>query len=254
MKLSLRVSALAAGLVLAALAVRGNTAIQPAPRDPKIPPADPHWFERHEGFVAVARQGRANVLFLGDSITDFWRDPEPLRGGKAVWDAELAPLGAVNFGIGGDRTQHLLWRMQHGELDGLHPKAVVLLIGTNNLGFERDRPTVRRNTTVEAIAGVVAVVRHLRTKLPDTPILLMALLPRGEKDDPIREQVRAVNATIIRMDDGRWIRVIDIGPRFLRPDGTIAKDLLPDLLHPSEKGYKVWAAALKQPLAQLLKS
>jgi arylsulfatase A-like enzyme/lysophospholipase L1-like esterase len=238
----------------AALAVHGNTAVQPVPRDPKALPPDPHWMERHESFVEIAKRDRVDVLFLGDSITDFWRCTDKLRGGKAVWDANFAPLNAANFGIGADRTQHLLWRMQHGELDGIKPKAIVLLIGTNNIGFERDRPTVPRNTPAEAVEGVTAVVKCLRAKLPDSRILLMALFPRGEKADPIRDQVREVNAVIARLDDGTFVRFLDVGAKFLQADGTISKELMPDLLHPSEKGYEVWAAAIKEPLAEFLKS
>lgn len=224
-----------------------NTATTPVPRDPLANPPDPHWMERHEGFVARAHRGSIPVLFLGDSITDFWASADPHRGGKSVWERELAPLGAVNFGIGADRTQHVLWRIEHGELEGISPRTVVLLIGTNNLGFERDHPAVRRNTTAEAIAGITAVVTELRSRLPASKLILMGLLPRGERNDPIRQQIAATNAALLRLaktDPGR-IEWLDLGPSFLRPDGSVDPDLLPDLLHPSVQGYAIWASALR---------
>jgi lysophospholipase L1-like esterase len=154
-----------AALTLAALPVAANTAVQPAPRDAA-------WLKRHEGFVAEAARGGVDVLFLGDSITDGWRRPGP-NGGKAVWDREIAPLRAANFGIGGDRTQHVLWRIEHGTLEGLRPKVVVLMIGTNNTGFERDS-TTPRNTPAETVAGVQALLGQLRRRLPEARVLLLA--------------------------------------------------------------------------------
>lgn len=235
---------LAYALVLAisasAFAAEGNTAIQPVRRDGA-------WVKRHEGFVEIAKAGNVEVLFLGDSIVDFWR-----KAGKALWDAHFAPLPAANFGISGDRTQHLLWRLQNGELDGIKPRVVVLMIGTNNIGLERDKVTPR-NTVAEAVAGVTAVVQELRTKLPETKILLLAILPRGEKDSPARGYISQVNVEIAKLDDGASVRFLDIGQKFLWPDGSMSRDLVPDLSHPSEAGYAIWAAAIKEPLAELLK-
>ena len=210
--------------------------------------------DRHKDFVDLAKKGGIDVLFLGDSITDYWRSADKLKGGKAVWDAQFAPLHAANFGIGGDRTQHVLWRIENGELDSLRPKAVVLLIGTNNTGYERDRPTIPRNATAETIAGITAVVHRLKEKLPDARILLLAIFPRGQKNDPIRNQVKEVNAGIAQLSDGRNVRFLDIGARFLEPDGSLSAEVMPDLLHPSEKGYSIWAAAIKEPLNELLTS
>lgn len=230
---------LAAGLA-SVLAAENNTAIQPVPREGG-------WMKRHEGFVEIARAGGVDVLFLGDSITDFWR-----TAGKALWEEHFAPLHAANFGISADRTQHVLWRIQHGELAGIKPRVVVLLIGTNNTGLERGS-TTRRNTVAEAAEGVTAVVNGLRAALPETKILLLAIFPRGEKDSPERAEVREVNALIAKLEDGKFVRYLDIGPKFLWPDGTLPKDFMPDLLHPSEIGYAIWAAAIKAPLAEMLK-
>lgn len=229
----------------AGVSFAGNTAIEPMPRDAK-------WLERHEAFSRRAKQGGADVLFLGDSITDFWRDENywnkdyPYRAGRAVWDANFSPLHALNFGIGADRTQHLLWRIQHGELAGLAPKVVVLLIGTNNVGLSR-------NTTDETIQGINAVVTNLRALQPNSRILLLGLLPRGPADDPLRPKLRAINAAIALLDDGQSIRYLEFGDRFLSPDRSIRPELMPDRLHPSEAGYQLWADAIKEPLARLLK-
>ena len=218
-----------------------NSALRSGPRDP-------NWVKRHEGFVAIAKQGGVDVLFLGDSITDFWRNR-----GKAVWEKNYGAMHAANFGISGDRTQHVLWRMANGELDGLAPRVVVLMIGTNNTGFEADKVTPR-NTPAEAAEGVKAIVRGLRTKFPATKILLLAVFPRGEKpDNPQRLQVAAITAIIANLADGRTVRYLDLGPKFLAADGTLPKDLMPDFLHPNEKGYILWADAIREPLAELLK-
>jgi lysophospholipase L1-like esterase len=227
-------------LVLSALTVAAeNTAIQPAPRDA-------NWVKRHEGFVAQAKQGGIEVLFLGDSITDGWRSK-----GKAVWEKQYAPRQAANFGIGGDRTQHVLWRMEHGELDGIKPKAVVLMIGTNNTGKDQDGKP--RNTTPEIVEGVTAIVQGLRAKLPQSKILLLAVFPRGEKDTPIRDQLKEINTALAKLDDGKMVKFLDIGPKFLEPDGTLSKDIMPDLLHPNEKGYQIWADAIESTLTDLVK-
>jgi lysophospholipase L1-like esterase len=232
-------------LVFGSLA-QANTAIEPAPRDEA-------WLKRHEGFVELAKQGGIDVLFLGDSITDFWRSDNPEQGGKPVWDREFAPLHAANFGISADRTQHVLWRLDHGEVDGIKPKALVLLIGTNNTGYERGT-TTPRNTPAETIEGVTAVVRKLRAKLPDTKILLLAIFPRNEKpDDWQRTQVNEVNRAIAKLADGKMVRFLDINAKFLAADGSLPKEIMPDFLHPNLKGYEIWAAAIRQPLAEMMK-
>lgn len=220
-----------------------NSAIRPEPRDAK-------WMKRHEGFVAEARKGGIDVLFLGDSITDFWRDP---KRGQPIWNREFAPLHAANFGISADRTQHLLWRVQNGEVDGIHPKVVVLMIGTNNTGFENGT-TTPRNTPEQAIEGVKAVVRELRTRLPQSKILLLAVFPRGEQPSyPQRAQIAVINREIAKLAEGKQVRFLDIGPRFLTPDGVLTKEIMPDFLHPGPKGYEIWVAAMKPTLLQMLR-
>jgi len=235
-----RLPLLAVLLATAAFAADGNTAVQPVPRDA-------NWVKRHDGFVEIAKQGGIDVLFLGDSITDFWRNR-----GLDVWNREFAPLHAANFGISADRTQHVLWRMEHGELDGLAPKVVVLLIGTNNTGVETNGSP--RNTTDEAIQGVTRVVQTLRTKLPRSKILLLGIFPRADPKGPPpgSDAIKEINAALAKLADGKAVRFLDIGSRFLGPDGTVAREIMPDLLHPNAQGYELWAAAIKQPLADML--
>jgi lysophospholipase L1-like esterase len=239
-QLSLFVACALTALLAPLSALAENTATNPVPRDAK-------WVARHEGFVNEAKQGGIDVLFVGDSITDFWRNR-----GSNVWNAYYAPLHAANFGISSDRTQHVLWRIEHGELDGIHPKAVVLMIGTNNTGKEQDKKTIR-NTPPEVIEGVTAVVRDIHAKLPETKILLLAIFPRAQPGDPFRDQIKEINAAIAKLDDGKTVTFLDIGPKFLEADGTLSKEIMPDLLHPNEKGYKIWAEAMQPTLSRLMK-
>ncbi len=241
MKIHLRSALLL--ILLVAAPVWANTAVEPAPKEA-------HWMQRHEAFVAEAKQGGIQVLFLGDSITDFWRDTNPQRGGKAVWDREYAPLHAVNFGISADRTQNVLWRLAHGEAEGYQPKVVVLMIGTNNTGLESDGTP--RNTTAETVEGVTAVVHELRARFPAAKILFLAIFPRGEKDSPQRAEVAEVNRELAKLNDGQHVFYLDIGGRFLDAEGNLPRDVMPDLLHPSLKGYEIWADAIRAPLQQLL--
>jgi lysophospholipase L1-like esterase len=167
-----------------------------------------------------------------------------------VWNQCYAPRHAANFGISGDRTQHVLWRIDNGELDGIKPKVVVLMIGTNNTGKEKDGKP--RNSVPETVAGVIALVQDIRTRLPDSKILLLGIFPRGEFDDPQRAQVALVNTVIAKLDDGKMIKYLDIGPEFLELDGTLPKSIMPDLLHPNEHGYEIWAKAMEPTLSAML--
>jgi len=230
---------LSASLPFTALA--GNSAIVPAPRT-----APTNWVARHEGFLAEAKQGKCDLVFIGDSITDGWRNR-----GLEVWNKFYAPRHALNLGIGGDRTQHVLWRIEQGELDGLKPKAVVLMIGTNNTGKEKDGTA--RNSTAEVIEGVTAVVKQIRAKLPQSRLLLLAIFPRGTIDAPQRAQIKEINTAIAKLDDGKMIKFLDIGKVFLAEDGSIPGTIMPDLLHPNEQGYQRWADAMEPTLAAMLK-
>lgn len=194
----------------------------------------------HERFVKIAQEGTAQLVFLGDSITAGW------NGKKEIWDKAFGAYKPANFGIGGDRTQHVLWRITHGELDGIKPKAVVLMIGTNNSGSD----------PAEGIAkGVTAIVETIRAKQPQSKILLLAVFPRGEKPSPNpgREKLAKVNEIIAKLDDGKNIHFLDIGAKFLQPDGSISKEIMPDFLHLSAAGYQIWADAISPKLAELMK-
>ena len=178
------------------------------------------------------------VVFMGDSITDGWRNT-----GKAVFDQFYAPLKAANFGIGGDTTQGVLWRLQNGEGAGFKPKAIMLLIGTNNSGS---------GTSAEIAEGVGAVVLQLRTSFPDAKILLLAIFPRVDKDVQ-KQLVAAANPIIAKLHDGQHVFYLDIGQKFLAADGSISRDIMNDGLHPTAKGYQIWADAVKDQLAELMK-
>jgi beta-glucosidase len=208
---------------------KGGTATRPAPREGA-------WLELHRSFLERDQKGDVDLLFLGDSITQGWNDND-------VWKRHYAPRHAANFGIGGDRTQHVLWRLQNGEVDHIRPKVVVLMIGTNNLGS---------NTPDEIAEGVSDIVKTLRKKLPETKILLLGIFPRGEKPGTIREHLTAVNAKIAQLDDGKNVKYLDIGERFLEKDGTLSKDVMPDFLHLSHKGYMIWADAIEPTLWKMM--
>ena len=168
-----------------ALFAQASTAVVPVPRDSL-------WFERHEGFSKLERPESIKVLFIGDSITDSWRHDvhKNFSRGQKYWEARIAPLGAANFGIGGDRTQHVLWRIQHGALDRISPKIIVVLIGTNNTGFEPNKYTAR-NSPLEVAEGIRSIIFEIQHRLPEGRILLLALLPRDDRGPVIREQVGA---------------------------------------------------------------
>jgi len=226
---------------LAFTALAENSAVVPTLRTTPT-----NWVARHEGFLAEAKQRKVGLVFIGDSITDGWR-----KRGLEVWNKFYEPRGALNLGIGGDRTQHVLWRIEHGELDGLKPKAVVLMIGTNNTGEEKDGSP--RNSTAETIEGVTAVVKSIRTKLPRSKLLLLAVFPRGAVDAPQRAQIKEINTAIAKLDDGKMIKFLDIEKVFLADDGSIPRAIMPDLLHPNEQGYQRWADAMEPTLAGMLK-
>ena len=225
---------------------KDNTAAKPVPRDEK-------WTKRHDGFVAMAKKGGIDLLFLGDSITDAWggEGHNPKAAGAKVFEKEFLPLKAANFGIGGDRTQHVLWRLQNGELDGIHPKVAMLMIGTNNSnGMD--------NTAEEIAAGIKAIVAEIHKKSPMTKVLVLGIFPRG-KDPSVentkkqREKLKAVNTIVAKLDDGgKTVKYLDIGDKFVQPDGMISQEIMPDSLHLSEKGYHIWADAVKGPIMEMM--
>jgi beta-glucosidase len=219
-----------------------NTAIVPAPASG----GTAAWHGRYLHYLAQAKPGSIELLFVGDSITQGWGDK-----GSNVWAKYYASRRAANFGISGDRTQHILWRMESGGLEGLKPKVVVLMIGTNNTGNEKDG-SGPRNTPEQAIAGVTGVVKGLRDRLPESKLLLLAIFPRGAPNSLQRAQVRQINQAIARLANSTKVTFLDIGDRFLAADGSIPPDVMPDGLHPAERGYRIWAEAMEPVLRKLL--
>jgi lysophospholipase L1-like esterase len=231
-------------LAFAALLTLGfaqaETAFDPAPRKKEYPwMSVAVWTQMHEGFLKRAKQGKIDLLFLGDSITQGW-------GNNAVWQKHYGGLNAANFGIGGDTTENVLWRIRNGEIEGIAPKVTVLMIGTNNFGLEGHAPN-------DVAKGVATIVETLRKKLPSTKILLLAIFPRDEKPGAdIRARIRKVNDQIATLDDKKTVRYLDLGPKLTNADGSISKEIMPDFLHLSEKGYQIWADGMDPLLKQLM--
>ena len=226
-----------------------------APKNYAITPVlHPGTEKRHESFNEISKKGEAELVFLGDSITHGWESK-----GKAVWEKYWAPLKAANFGIGGDRTEHVLWRLENGNFDGLKPKEIVIMIGTNNTGHQ-GRPQKEINNEVyqctaqQTAEGVKAIIDKLKVKCPGAKILLLAIFPRGATpEDKMRQQNEETNKIIKGFADDKTVYFMDIGPKFLAADGTLSKDIMPDLLHPNEKGYEIWAEAIQDKVKELLK-
>lgn len=217
-------------------APRPNPAVLPVPREQE---GVRKRFEQLNERVQAAR-GNVDLVFVGDSITQGWEG-----SGRNVWQKFYARRKALNLGIGGDRTEHVLWRLDHGNLDGLPPKAAVVMIGTNN--SNRDDYSAR-----EILEGVTAVVQKLREKVPSVKVLLLAIFPRGEDFNAQRGKILEVNQALRKLDDGRHVFFLDFGDRLIEPDGRIAKAIMPDYLHLTEKGYEIWAEAIESKLAGVL--
>jgi lysophospholipase L1-like esterase len=218
----------------------------------RVPPANsatipflaPFFQQKHQANLEVARKGDSDVLFMGDSITDFWRNADGAFAGKPVLDKYFGDLKVANFGIAGDTTQGVLYRLQNGEGRGFSPRAVMLMIGTNNTG---------RNSAAEIAEGVGAVVLELQKNFPQARILLLGIFPRGAADDPVRGTIAEINSIISRLHDGERVHYLDIGAKFLDGAGNIPKDVMSDALHPSGKGYEIWAEAVNDTLRKLMK-
>jgi uncharacterized protein (TIGR03067 family) len=242
-----------------------NTAVVPVPRDGK-------WMTRHESFNERAKQGDVDLVFIGDSITQGWE-----TNGKDVWKKHYRPRKAMNLGIGGDRTQHVLWRLDNGNIEGIKPKLAVIMIGTNNSNGD--------DYTADQIAeGIKAIVVKLRDKLPETKVLILGVFPRGKMSDAQlekdvtkggkqkleggelaekiaagrkytkkqREKIADYNKSVAQLADNKSIYYLDIGPNFLDADGVIADDIMYDHLHLTPKGYQIWADAIEPQIKELM--
>jgi lysophospholipase L1-like esterase len=210
------------------------------------------FIKMHESFLARGKAGPIGVLFLGDSITQGWTKA------PHVWEHYYGKWQPANFGIGGDQTQHVIWRIENGELDGIKPKVAVLMLGTNNTGGG--------HTAEEITAADKKIVQMIRAKLPETKILVLGIFPRGPRKnqqgivtDTVAadatkrmEIIRAVNAELAKLDDGKTIRYLDITAKFLGDDGKIPSIIMPDQLHPNAAGYQLWAEAMQPLLTEMM--
>lgn len=205
------------------------------------------WMKRHAACVALMKERQPDLVFLGDSITHFWGgEPRDARQrGADEWSRYYAKRNVVNLGYGWDRTENVLWRLRHGEFEGVSPKVVVLMIGTNNLGL---------NKPDEIAAGIRAICEEIGGRSPKTKILLLAVFPRGPKPDAMRAKVGELNTLIAKFDGQLGATFLDLGEKFLNPDGTISPEIMNDYLHPTAKGYAIWAEAMEPTLKKLLES
>ncbi len=240
---------IACSLALMSFAVAQDTsrslALTPVPHPGKE--------KSHESFNQVSEKGEAQLVFLGDSITAGWNGK-----GKEAWAKYWAPMKAANFGIGGDRTEHILWRLQNGNYDGLKPKLTVLMIGTNNTGHE-GRPmkehggVTYQSSAKETAAGIEAIIDLLKKKQPEMKILLLAIFPRGADDkDAKRQKNQAANQIVAKLADGETVFFMDINDKLLKKDGTLSKKIMPDLLHPNADGYEIWSKAIEGKVKELM--
>lgn len=226
--------ALVATIYAASFAADELVTTTPTPRP------DDWWQRRHQKINDRAKRGDVDLILIGDSITEGWGGEEV----RELWEKFYGSRKVMNAGIGGDRTQHVLWRLDNGNVDGIKPKLAVVMIGTNNSGDD---------TADDIAAGITAIVEKLRAKLPDTKILLLGIFPRGENNDDERRKVNAAtNKTIQSLDDGKSAFYLDISDKFLSEDGTLAREIMPDLLHLSKQGYEIWGEAIEPKVAEAL--
>jgi len=203
---------------------------------------------RHEGFVEIAKKGNIDLLLEGDSITDWWVQGD---ANKAMFDKYFGDYWTANFAIAGDTTQGVCWGLKNGEGQGFEPKAIMLMIGTNNTGGTNNAGTM---TAAEVAEGIGAVVLEMRSDFPQAKILLLAVFPRGVPGDSVRDKIAEINQIIAKLDDQRHVFFMDIGSKFLDDKGYFLPDAFrPDNLHPQAKGYDIWGAAVKDKLAELMK-
>lgn len=244
----MRLSWLRRWMTIAALSAAWTLVAQTPPTAP-IPQDRPRFFELHASFLERAKAGPVDLLFLGDSITYGWNNV------PAVWEEFFGKYRPANFGLGSDRIEQVLWRIEHGELDDVKPRVIVLLIGTNNSAL---------HSAEEMTLGIRKIVQRIGEKLPQTKILLLAIFPRGPRspdatgklrDDGVTRMrvIDAVNVRLPELADGGRVRVLNLNSVFVGQDGRIPHELMPDQLHLSERGYRLWAEAMQPVLAEMLK-
>lgn len=225
-----------------------NTAVLPVP---KLENDFYDWYQRHEQVKAQIKQQPVDLVFIGDSITHMFGgpSPSPVQRGQATWDRFYGKRNAVNMGFGWDRTQNVLWRLEHGEFAGVQPKVVVLLIGTNN---RTGTANARENSPAEIAEGIEAICKTVHAKAAGCKIVLLSVLPRSPAHfvEPIRE----INRKIVKLESLGYVTFLDLWPVFADPDGLPKKELMADTVHPNAQGYQLWAEALEPVLVKLLGS
>jgi len=219
-------------------AVAGNTAVVPVPRLDKLP----QWTANFQGRLQYAEKANqaapAQVIFDGDSITDFFRSRAP-----EIWQSYEARYHAIDFGISGDKTENVLYRLEHGQAKGMHPKLIFLMIGHNN---------IMHNTPEQIFDGVAAILKKYQEVCPDSLIVLQATFPSKEPGSKYRTSIAALDKLLPKLAAPGKVLYVDFGDKFLSPDGTISKEVMPDGTHPALQGYKIWAAAIQPILDQYL--
>jgi len=205
---------------------------------------------RHAAFLRQIKDGNGDFDFvlIGDSITDFWQRSAPAPAGKDSY-ARFAPWKPLDLGVSGETTEEVLWRLLNGELDGIHPKVVMIMIGTNNLGiYPNEKPEW-------VAAGIQKIIETVRAKQPKAKILLLAIFPRGATSTDLkRQRVDEVNKLLPALADDKNVFFMDIGSKFLDPQGTLPREIMPDLLHPNAQGYRIWIEAVRPKLEELMGS
>jgi lysophospholipase L1-like esterase len=234
--------------------ISSNTAIVPVP---KLENDSYDWWSRHSEVLRIKDSINPEIVLIGNSITHFWGGEPKLKyadgkpgnpNGPKTWDSLFSNYRVLNLGFGWDRTQNVLWRLDHGELDGLHPRTVIINIGTNNTS---ETSNARKNTAKEIVDGISAICMRVRSKVPDARIILMAIFPREQNPtDPRRILIKEINEQLVTFANDHKITFVDIGPGMLDTDGHFLPGMTFDFCHPTEKGYHIWADGIRSLISE----
>jgi lysophospholipase L1-like esterase len=234
--------------------ISSNTAIVPVP---KLENDSYDWWNRHSEVLRTKDSINPEIVLIGNSITHFWGGEPKLKyadgkprnpNGPKTWDSLFSNYRVLNLGFGWDRTQNVLWRLDHGELDGLHPKTVIINIGTNNTS---ETSNARKNTATEIVDGISAICMRVHSKVPDGRIILMAIFPREQNPtDPRRVLIKEINEQLVTFANDHKITFVDIGPGMLDADGRFLPGMTFDFCHPTEKGYQIWADGIRSLISE----
>jgi len=231
-----------------------NSAIVPAS---KLENDSYNWWNRHAEVLRVKDSINPEIVLIGNSITHFWGGEPLLKfadgklripNGPNTWASLFGNYRVLNLGFGWDRTQNVLWRLDHGELDGLHPQTVIIHIGTNNTSETKN---ARMNAAPEIVEGIRAICGRIRSKVPNAKIILMAIMPREQSPNhPRRILINEINRQLEVFANEQKITLVDIGPKMLASDGTLPKEIANDFCHPTEKGYQIWADGIRSLISE----